>query len=337
MTDSLLKILNLKTVFFAAEGTLSVLEGVNLSVRRGETLGIVGESGAGKSVTALSIMQLVPYPGRIVEGEIIFNGVDLLKKSPNEMRTIRGNQISMIFQEPMTSLNPVLTIGRQIIEPLLFHRNFSVKAALKEAIHLLHLCGISSAKQRINEYPHQLSGGIRQRVMIALALICKPHLVLADEPTSALDVTIQAQILALMRDLQKKFGMAIIFITHDIAVIAQIADQMTVMYAGEILESGSVMQVFDKAVHPYTVGLLASTPTLDQRQERLQVIEGTVPNPTEWPEGCRFHPRCPLAMDVCHIDSPDLVEIEAGHMVRCWLRKSIYMRKKGIFSARHAS
>jgi len=319
LPEPLLKVLNLKTVFFTGRGAFTVLEGVELTIKKGQTLGVVGESGAGKSVTALSIMQLIPYPGQIVKGRIIFNGVDLLKKSPGEMRKIRGNQISMIFQDPMTSLNPVLTIGKQIMEPLLLHRNLSTQEAFKETINLLSLVGIPSARQRIKEYPHQLSGGMRQRVMIAIALACQPRLLIADEPTTALDVTIQAQILALMRNLQQKFGMAIMFITHDIAIVAQIADKVAVMYAGEVVEFGSVNQVFDRPAHPYTLGLLNSTPKLGQVQHRFKIIKGTVPSPAKWPSGCRFHPRCPSAKNYCHNELPDLVEMETGHMVRCWL------------------
>jgi len=318
LSEPLLKIINLKTVFFTGRGPLTVLEGVELTVKKGQTIGVVGESGAGKSVTALSIMQLIPYPGEIVEGRIIFDGVNLLKKSPSEMRTIRGNQISMIFQDPMTSLNPVLTIGNQIMEPLLFHRKLSKQEALKETIHLLSLVGIPGVKQRIKEYPHQLSGGMRQRVMIAIALACQPRLLIADEPTTALDVTIQAQILTLMRNLQQKFGMAIIFITHDIAIVAQIADQVAVMYAGQVVEFGSVFQVFDKPAHPYTVGLLNSTPKLGQLQDRFRIIKGTIPSPAKWPSGCRFHPRCFTAKKQCRHKLPNLVEVETGHMVRCW-------------------
>jgi oligopeptide/dipeptide ABC transporter ATP-binding protein len=281
---------------------------------------MVGESGCGKSVTALSIMRLVAYPpGRIEGGKIFFEGEDLLLKTEAEMRKVRGNRIAMIFQEPMTSLNPVLTVGRQIMEPLIFHQGMARTRAWEESVRLLGLVGIPSAEQRIHEYPHQLSGGMRQRVMIAMALACRPELLIADEPTTALDVTIQAQILALMKRLQKEFGMAIMLITHNLGVVAQMVNRVVVMYAGQVVETGGVERIFDRPAHPYTVGLLGSIPRLNERRDRLQVIEGTVPSPSQVPDGCRFHPRCSRVMEICRQEPPTLVETEPGHAVRCWL------------------
>jgi oligopeptide/dipeptide ABC transporter ATP-binding protein len=319
LPEALLRISNLKTQFFTGEGIVRAVDGVDLSIGRGETLGVVGESGSGKSVTAYSVLRLISYPGRIVSGEVFFRGENLLEKPAEEMKEIQGNKISMIFQEPMTSLNPVFTIGRQVMEPLIYHKNSSPAEARREAVNLLKLVGIPSAEIRIGEYPHQLSGGMRQRVMIAMALACRPELLIADEPTTALDVTIQAQILALMKRLQKEFGMAIILITHNLGVVAQIVNRVAVMYAGQVVESGGVEGIFDQPTHPYTVGLLGSIPKLNEKRERLQVIEGTVPSPSQMPEGCRFHPRCPQVMEVCRQKEPVFIETEPGHWVRCWL------------------
>jgi oligopeptide/dipeptide ABC transporter ATP-binding protein len=322
LAGTLLKISNLKTQFFTGEGIVRAVDGVDLSIGEGETVGVVGESGSGKSVTAYSVLKLVAYPGRVVDGEIIFRGENLLEKSPEEMKAIQGNKISMIFQEPMTSLNPVFTIGRQVMEPLIYHQHYSQIRAREEAIHLLNLVGISSAETRVDEYPHQLSGGMRQRVMIAMALACRPELLIADEPTTALDVTIQAQILALMRRLQKEMGMAIMLITHNLGMVAQMVDRVVVMYAGQVVESGGVERIFDHPAHPYTVGLLGSIPKLNERRDRLQVIEGTVPTASHMPTGCRFHPRCSSALEVCKEELPALVETEPGHAVRCWIKKN---------------
>jgi peptide/nickel transport system ATP-binding protein len=319
LTETLLRISNLKTQFFTGEGIVHAVDGVDLSLGRGETLGVVGESGSGKSVTAYSVLKLISYPGRVVEGEVQFRGENLLEKTPEEMKEIQGNRIAMIFQEPMTSLNPVFTIGRQVMEPLIYHKNYSAAEARREAIHLLKRVGIPSAETRAHEYPHQLSGGMRQRVMIAMALACRPELLIADEPTTALDVTIQAQILALMKQLQEEFGMAIMLITHNLGVVAQMVNRVVVMYAGQVVEAGGVERIFDRPGHPYTVGLLGSIPKLNERRDRLQVIEGTVPSPSQIPQGCRFHPRCSRAMDVCRQDPPSLIETEPGHEVRCWL------------------
>ena len=319
MAEALLKISNLKTQFFTGEGIVRAVDGVDLTLSQGETLGVVGESGSGKSVTAYSVLNLIAYPGRVVAGEVFFRGENLLEKRPEEMKEIQGNKISMIFQEPMTSLNPVFTIGRQVMEPLIYHKKYSSADARREAVNLLKLVGIPSAETRIDEYPHQLSGGMRQRVMIAMALSCRPELLIADEPTTALDVTIQAQILALMKRLQKEFGMAILLITHNLGVVAQMVNRVVVMYAGQVVETGGVERIFDRPGHPYTVGLLGSIPKLNEQRDRLQVIEGTVPSPSQMPEGCRFHPRCSRVMEICRQKEPVLVESEPGHEVRCWL------------------
>ena len=300
MADILLSVRNLKTHFYTEDGIVPAVDGISFDLERGGTLGIVGESGCGKSVTSLSIMGLIPSPpGKIVDGEILFEGRDLTKLSEAEMRKIRGNEISMIFQEPMTSLNPVFTIGNQIMEAIMLHQKLDKAAARKKAIEMLSLVGIPSPEKRIDEYPHQLSGGMRQRVMIAMALSCNPKLLIADEPTTALDVTIQAQILDLMRDLQKELGTAIIMITHDLGVIAELVDQVVVMYTGIIVERGDVETIFANPQHPYTQGLLASIPRLDMDVERLQAIPGSVPTPGNFPKGCGFHPRCPYAKDIC--------------------------------------
>jgi len=318
LNEPLLEVTNLKTVFYTGEGIINAVDGIDLTIRKGETVGLVGESGSGKSVTAYSVLRLVPFPGRVVEGKILFKGEDFLEKSENEMRAIRGNQISMIFQEPMTSLNPVLTIGRQVMEPLIFHQRLSKEDARKETVRLLELVGITAPERRINEYPHQFSGGMRQRVMIASALACNPELLIADEPTTALDVTIQAQILYLMRRLQQELGMAIMFITHDLGIIAQMADRIVVMYAGQGVESGQVESIFDDPTHPYTIGLLRSIPNLKERKDTLQTIEGVVPSPKQFPSGCRFNPRCSFATATCQTDVPPVIEVDAGHSVRCW-------------------
>ena len=321
MAEALLKISNLKTQFFTGEGIVRAVDGVDLTLSQGETLGVVGESGSGKSVTAYSVLNLIAYPGRVVAGEVFFRGENLLEKRPEEMKEIQGNKISMIFQEPMTSLNPVFTIGRQVMEPLIYHKKYSSADARREAVNLLKLVGIPSAETRIDEYPHQLSGGMRQRVMIAMALSCRPELLIADEPTTALDVTIQAQILALMKRLQKEFGMAILLITHNLGVVAQMVNRVVVMYAGQVVETGGVERIFDRPGHPYTVGLLGSIPKLNEQRDRLQVIEGTVPSPSQMPEGCRFHPRCSRVMEICRQKEPVLIETGPGHAVRCWLWK----------------
>ncbi len=319
MAERLLEVRGLKTYFYTEDGVVPAVDGVDFALNKGETLGIVGESGCGKSVTSLSIMRLIPDPpGKIVDGEIIFEGSNLLKKAEAEMRNIRGNDISMIFQEPMTSLNPVFTIGDQIMEAIILHQRLSKADARKRAIEMLRLVGIPSPERRVDEYPHQLSGGMRQRVMIAMALSCNPKLLIADEPTTALDVTIQAQILDLMRKLRDEFGTAIMLITHDLGVVAELAERVVVMYAGKIVEQADVKPQFGNPLHPYTVGLLGSIPKLTEQQERLQVIEGVVPHPAFMPKGCRFHPRCKEAREICKVEEPELMEQEPGHLVACW-------------------
>jgi len=319
VAERLLEVRGLKTYFYTEDGVVPAVDGVDFVLNKGETLGIVGESGCGKSVTSLSIMRLIPDPpGKIVDGEIIFEGSNLLEKTEAEMRNIRGNDISMIFQEPMTSLNPVFTIGDQIMEAIILHQRLTKAAARERAIEMLRRVGIPSPERRIDEYPHQLSGGMRQRVMIAMALSCNPKLLIADEPTTALDVTIQAQILDLMRKLRDEFGTAIMLITHDLGVIAELAERVVVMYAGKIVEQADVKPLFANPLHPYTVGLLGSIPKLTEQQDRLQVIEGVVPHPAFLPKGCRFHPRCKEAREICKVEEPELMEQEPGHLVACW-------------------
>ncbi len=319
MAEPLLTVEGLKTYFYTEEGVVPAVDGVSFSVGKGETLGIVGESGCGKSVTALSVMRLIPNPpGKIIAGEIIFEGEDLLKKSEPAMRRIRGNDISMIFQEPMTSLNPVYTVGDQVAEAIRLHQGLDKRRAFERAVDMLRAVGIPSPEKRARDYPHQMSGGMRQRVMIAMALSCNPKLLVADEPTTALDVTIQAQILDLMRKLQSETGAAIMLITHDLGVIADMAERVIVMYAGRVVEMSDVVSLFRKPLHPYTEGLLHSIPRLDgEPKARLHVIPGTVPNPAHLPAGCRFASRCPYAQDICRIQDPTLEETEDGRFVAC--------------------
>jgi peptide/nickel transport system ATP-binding protein len=317
VSEPLLRVDNLQTHFFADSGVVRAVDGVSFEVHEGQTLAVVGESGSGKTVTALSILRLVAQPpGRIVGGQVLFRGRNLLDASAREMRAIRGREISMIFQEPMTSLNPVFTCGEQIIETVMLHERVNRKAARARAVEMLELVGISSPAQRVDDYPHQLSGGMRQRVMIAMALACRPAVLIADEPTTALDVTIQAQILELLRRLQQELGMAVILITHDLGVVAETADHVAVMYAGRVVEYCDVRSAFRKPLHPYTAGLQASLPKLTTTQDRLRVIPGTVPNPARFPVGCRFHPRCPVAQNRC-LTEPDLVAVEGHHLSRC--------------------
>jgi len=325
MTD-LLEVENLGTWFYTRQGIVKAVDSVDFGVASGETLAIVGESGCGKSMTALSLMRLIPDPpGRIVSGTIKLGGKDLLKLSEEEMRKVRGNDISMIFQEPMTSLNPVMTIGKQISEALILHRDLDKKAAYKRAIEMLDLVKIPEPQQRAREYPHQLSGGMRQRAMIAMALACNPKVLIADEPTTALDVTIQAQILELILELQREFGAAVILITHDLGVVAETARRVIVMYAGRKVEEASVGELFAHPLHPYTRGLLASIPRLDLlRGEaqadngRLQEIPGIVPPLFALPEGCAFAPRCPRADDKCRVDRPPYEQKKPAHWAACW-------------------
>ena len=309
----------LRTLFASERGEVRAVDGVDLSLERGRTLGIVGESGCGKSVTALSIMGLVPQPpGRIADGEVLFDGEDLLKLPARRMRDLRGDKLSMIFQEPMTSLNPAFPVGEQVSEALLRHKSIDKKTAEQSAIEMLRRVRIPSPERRALDYPHQLSGGMRQRVMIAMALACNPQLLIADEPTTALDVTIQAQILELMRALRAELGTAIILITHDLGVIAELADDVIVMYAGKVIERCAAENLFSEPQHPYTVGLLGSVPRLHLQQERLSAIEGVVPDAAAFPEGCRFHPRCPFAVDKCRTEIPPLLPIKENHYAACW-------------------
>ncbi len=317
---ALLELKNLRTVFDTDQGLIRAVDGVSFSIEAGKTLGVVGESGCGKSVTALSIMRLVHKPvGRIAGGEILFEGENLLKKSEREMRSVRGNQVSMIFQEPMTSLNPVYTVGFQIMEPLMLHQNLSSGEARKRAVEMLDVVGIPNASRRVEEYPHQLSGGQRQRAMIAMALACNPALLIADEPTTALDVTVQAQILDLMLNLKNEFGSSIMLITHDLGVIAETAQHVVVMYAGKVVEEAPVKPLFKDPQHPYTRGLLRSIPKISEDRERLDVIPGVVPNPLNFPPGCRFHNRCPECFSKCTQEEPPLYILEDGRKCRCWL------------------
>ena len=318
MNDMILELKKLKTYFYSDGSVTPAVDGVDLQVRKGETLGIVGESGCGKSVTCLSVLRLIPNPpGKIESGEILFKGENLLKKTEKEMREVRGNSISMIFQEPMTSLNPVFTVGDQLAEVIQLHQKASRKNAMLKAVDMLKQVGVPAPEQRVKEYPHQLSGGMRQRVMIAMAISCNPALLIEDEPTTALDVTIQAQILEMMRELKQKLGMAIILITHDMGVVAEMADNILVMYAGEVVEYAEVKTIYKKPRHPYTIGLLNSIPRMDVDREKLHVIEGTLPNPADMPKACRFHPRCADARGICKESAPDLISLE-DCKVRCW-------------------
>ncbi len=314
----ILQVKNLKTHFYTEDGVVKAVDGVSFELYEGETLGIVGESGSGKSVTSLSIMRLLDEKGRIVDGEIIFRGKNLLELPESEMRKIRGNEIAMIFQEPMVALNPVYTIGDQIMEAIMLHQGVGEKEARKMAIDLLRKVGIPEPEKRVDQYPHQLSGGMRQRAMIAMALSCRPSVLIADEPTTALDVTIQAQILDLMKELQREYGMALIMITHDMGVIAEMADRVVVMYAGQVVEYGEVHEIFKHPRHPYTYGLLSSIPRLDVEQQKLKSIPGTVPDPLNFPPGCRFHPRCEFAQERCRKETPQMVEVSPGHYSRCF-------------------
>ena len=320
MSEPLLTVQNLKTYFYMDGGVARAVDGVSFTLRKGETLGLVGESGCGKSVASLSILRLVPDPpGKIVEGEIRFNGQNLLRLSENGMRRVRGNDIAMVFQEPMTSLNPVFTCGFQIDEAVRLHERLDRDAARKKTEAMLRRVGIPDPAGRADDYPHQLSGGMRQRVMIAMALSCNPDLLIADEPTTALDVTIQAQILDLLQQLQQEFGMAVLMITHDLGVIAEVADRVAVMYAGKIVESGDVKEIFLDPRHPYTQGLLSSLPGPDRPTGPLPVIPGTVPDATRFPPGCRFAPRCARAGDICREQEPPLLPVEDEHTAACWM------------------
>ncbi|MBN1371589.1 MAG: ABC transporter ATP-binding protein [Anaerolineaceae bacterium] len=322
-SKTLLEVKNLKTYFYTEDGVVKAVDGVDFSVGQGEVLGLVGESGCGKSVTSLSIMRLVGVPGKVVAGEILFDGKDLLSLPESEMVKMRGDRMSMIFQQPQSSLNPVFNIGYQVAEVLQIHQNMSKEASWKRAVELLSMVGIPDAVGKAKAFPHEMSGGQAQRVMIAMALALAPELLIADEPTTALDVTIQAQILDLMRDLRERLGTAIILITHDLGIIAEMAHRVAVMYAGRIVEQSSVGALFEKPLHPYTQGLIASIPVLGKVTDRLDVIPGLVPNLINLPPGCQFAPRCRLrekfGLEICSREEPRLEEALPGHMVRCWL------------------
>jgi oligopeptide/dipeptide ABC transporter ATP-binding protein len=318
LADTVLEVKGLRTCFYTEEGQIPAVDGLNFTINESETLCIVGESGCGKSVTALSIMGLIPMPpGKIEAGEIIFQGEDLLKIKEEEMQKIRGNRISMIFQEPMTALNPVYTIGNQIEEVFRQHQSLSKGEAFEKTVEMLEFVGIPLPAQRTREYPHQMSGGMRQRVMIAMALVCNPKLLIADEPTTALDVTIQAQILKLMKELQERFSTAIMYITHDLGVVAEVAQNVIVMYAGNAIEYADVYTLFNEPKHPYTEGLLGSIPMIDEDQEDLDPIEGVVPSLLEMPQGCKFHPRCKYSKEICTQKEPDLTTYN-GTKVQCF-------------------
>jgi len=323
----LLEVKNLKTYFFTEDGVVKAVDGVDLVVYPGEVLGLVGESGCGKSVSFLSVMRLISQPGKITEGEITFDGQNLLNLTETEMTHVRGNRISMIFQQPQTALNPVFRVGDQIAEVLNIHQDLGKEAGLQRAVELLKMVGIPEPEKRANAFPHELSGGMAQRVMIAMALACVPELLIADEPTTALDVTIQAQILDLMRDLQNKVGASVVLITHDLGVVAEMAERVAVMYAGRIVEQADVKTLFANPRHPYTQGLMGSIPVLGKIKERLEVIPGTVPNLVNLPPGCRFAPRCKARIEyqlqICTETEPDLAPVSSDHIVRCWLYQDL--------------
>lgn len=317
-TQALLHIENLKTVISSKDGKLVPVDGVDITIPKGKTVGIVGESGCGKSMTAMSVMGLLPNTTHIEEGKILFQDMDLTKLNPKELRKITGDKISIIFQEPMTSLNPVIQVGKQVREAILLHEKVSKEEAKQRVIEIFRQVGIPEPERRYNAYPHQLSGGLRQRVMIGMAMVCNPDLLIADEPTTALDVTIEAQILHLMRQLQKDKGTSIMMITHNLGVVAEICDQVYVMYAGKVVESAEVHELFQNPKHPYTQGLLGALPKMDSRQ-RLNSIDGMVPTLKDMPTGCRFAPRCPMATQRCREEQPALMDVAAGHQVRCFM------------------
>ena len=319
MSDKLLVVEDLRTYFYTYGGVVKAVDGVTFDVERGETVGLVGETGCGKSTVALSILRLVPPPGRIVSGRIVFGGENLLEKSEEEMRKIRGSKISIVFQDPSSSLNPVLKIGDQVSEPLVIHLAMKLKEAWRKALEILKGVGIPDAEKRMVGYPHELSGGMKQRVMIAMALACRPALLIADEPTTNLDVTIQAQILELMKDLQRKYGLSILLITHNLGVVAQMCNRVAVMYAGQLAEFAPVRNIFHEPLHPYTKALLEAIPRVDKRGKKLASIPGSVPNLVDPPPGCRFHPRCPYAREECRREEPPLAEVGSKHVVACHL------------------
>ncbi|NUM55017.1 MAG: ABC transporter ATP-binding protein [Candidatus Hydrogenedentes bacterium] len=325
-----LEVRDLQTHFYTDAGLSRAVDGVSFSIGAGKTLALVGESGCGKSVTALSIMRLIPSPpGRIVGGSIKLHGTELLALPESEMRKVRGNGISMIFQEPMTALNPVFRVGNQIAAAIRVHRPMSKKDARELAVELLYRVGIPAPDERVDDYPHQMSGGMRQRVMIAMALACDPRLLIADEPTTALDVTIQAQILDLLRKLQSEMGMSILMITHNLGIVAEMADEVAIMYAGKIVEHGPMRSIFGAPSHPYTVGLFKSLPSMSKPGERLYAIKGSVPPATRFPAACRFHPRCPYAMDACSRDEPGPIAVAQAHTAACWLHDEATAHREG--------
>ncbi|WP_372713074.1 ABC transporter ATP-binding protein [Ilyobacter sp.] len=322
MSDKLLDIKNLSIIYTTEDGTVNAVNNIDLNLKEGETLGLVGETGAGKTTTALGIMKLIPNPpGKIINGNILFEGKDLIHESEDDMRGVRGNKISMIFQDPMTSLNPVLTVGEQISEVIEIHQDLDKNESMKKAGKMLEMVGIPAA--RVNDFPHQFSGGMKQRVVIAIALACNPKLLIADEPTTALDVTIQAQVLDLMNDLKNKFKTAMIMITHDLGVVAQVCDKVAIMYAGEIVENGRIEDIFENTKHPYTKGLFASIPNLDDDVDRLKPIKGVLPDPTDLPSGCKFHTRCHNAKKICQEREPKPIEISKGHYVKCLIYEGL--------------
>ncbi|MFA1643186.1 oligopeptide/dipeptide ABC transporter ATP-binding protein [Chryseomicrobium aureum] len=328
--DNVLEVRNLQTSFSTDKGEVRAVDGVSFDVPKGKTIGIVGESGSGKSITSLSILRLLAENGKIKGGEIRYKGEDLTKVTEKRMRELRGNDISMIFQEPMTSLNPVYTVGQQISESLIAHKGMNKKQAMVRSVELLKLVGIPSPEKRVKAYPFELSGGMRQRVMIAMSLACDPEILIADEPTTALDVTIQAQILELIKDLQDRLGMSVIFITHDLGVVAETCDYVAVMYAGQVVEYSNIRTLFKQPKHPYSIGLLNSLPRHDIDQEKLVPIKGNVPSPHEMPTGCRFAPRCPAATDLCRAKLPELMEDEAGNQIRCWIYSDEWPGEKEV-------
>lgn len=328
--DNVLEVRNLQTSFSTDQGEVRAVDGVSFDVPKGKTIGIVGESGSGKSITSLSILRLLAGNGKIKGGEVRFKGEDLVNVSEDRMRKLRGNEISMIFQEPMTSLNPVYTVGQQISESLIHHQGMNKKQAMVRSIELLKLVGIPSPEKRVKAYPFELSGGMRQRVMIAMSLACDPEILIADEPTTALDVTIQAQILELIKELQDRLGMSVIFITHDLGVVAETCDYVAVMYAGQVVEYSDIRTLFKMPKHPYSIGLLNSLPRHDIDQGRLVPIKGNVPSPHEMPTGCRFAPRCPAATDLCRSKMPELMTDGEGNQIRCWIYSDEWPGEKEV-------
>jgi len=328
----LLEIKNLKTYFYTTKGVVKAVDGINLRIRKGESVGLVGESGSGKSTVGFSIIRLIPFPGRVVDGEIYFNDIDLLKISDKEIRQIRGAKIGMSFQDPITYLNPVIPVGKQIAECIEIHQNLNKKDSIDEAIKILELVGIADPSERAKDYPFQLSGGMRQRVVIALAISCNPALLIADEPTTSIDVIVQKQILELLRELKNKLNMSLLLITHNIGLVAELCDKVAIMYAGRIVEFGDATTIFpsnspNNPIHPYTIGLLNSVPNLDNIEEELKSIKGVVPNMISTPSGCRFHPRCPYAIALCQEKNPEFIEIEPNHFVACHLSESLSIKK----------